>query len=406
VTSAEKRSGKSRLLEVLHELAAGALATANISDAALFRAVAEHKPSLLFDEVDAIFGPKARDREDLRGMLNAGHRRGQKVYRCGGPKMTELQEFEVFCPKVLAGIGELPDTIADRSIPIRLQRKAPGEQVARVRQRELAAEATPLRERVAAWARCHADALQAARPDLPSELDDRAQDGAEPLLAIADLAGGRWPHRARSALVVLCAGRQAPDDDSVGVRLLADIRVAFDAGKTDRLPTDRLLDRLAADDEAPWATWKGSGLTPRSLATLLKRYAIRSRTIRLADDSTPKGYLREQFEDVFGRYLPAKPGSIRHNATTPMNTEDSAVFYLPQDRRVADSREPENPDEHWDVADVADVADRTSENDRNGVSEPSAAAHRETSWNGDGGADDEELLERAERILSEHGGST
>jgi hypothetical protein len=381
VTSAEKRSGKTRLLEVLYELAARARATANTSDAALFRAVTQHKPSLLFDEVDAIFGPKARDREDLRGMLNAGHRRGAKVSRCGGQNMTELQDFDVFCPKVLAGIGELPDTIADRSIPIRLQRKAPGEQVERVRHRDLEADAAPLRESVAAWARGYTDALRIARPKLPDELDDRAQDGAEPLLAIADLAGGEWPHRARSALVALCAGRQAPDDDSLGVRLLADIRVAFDSGKTDRLRTDRLLELLAADDEAPWASWKGSGLTPRSLATLLKPYAIRSRTIRLADDSTPKGYHREQFEDAFGRYLSSKPGSIRHNATTPMNTEHSAVSYPPQDWRVAYSREPENPDEHWDVA---DVADRSRENGRNVAPQVPGGTHGNGSGNSDG----------------------
>ena len=97
VTSAEKRSGKTRLLEVLELIVRSPLPTANISDAALFRAIGSLTPTLLFDEVDGIF--RARDREDLRGLLNAGHRRGAVAYRCGGKKMTELESFPVFCAK-------------------------------------------------------------------------------------------------------------------------------------------------------------------------------------------------------------------------------------------------------------------------------------------------------------------
>jgi hypothetical protein len=76
ITSAEQRSGKSRLLEVVELLVWKPLPTANISDAALYRAIAKMQPTPLFDEVDAIFSAKARDREDLRGLLNAGYRRG------------------------------------------------------------------------------------------------------------------------------------------------------------------------------------------------------------------------------------------------------------------------------------------------------------------------------------------
>jgi hypothetical protein len=121
LTSAEKRSGKTRLLEVLELVVHEPLPTANISDAALFRAIKELGPTLLLDEVDAIFGGKAREREDLRGLLNAGYRRGAVARRMGGAKMTTLEAFPVYCPKAFAAIGKLPDTIADRSIAIRLQ---------------------------------------------------------------------------------------------------------------------------------------------------------------------------------------------------------------------------------------------------------------------------------------------
>ena len=199
IRSAEKRSGKSRLLEVLGLLVARPLMTANISDAALFRAITAQRPTLLFDEVDAIFGRNARDREDLRGLLNAGYRRGMRVYRMGGQQKTTLEEFEAFSPKALAGIGELPATVADRSVAILLKRKAPDEPVARFRRREVERATEPLLDRIHAWADANLDLLREARPEIPDALDDRAADGWEPLLAIADLAGGIWPERARWA---------------------------------------------------------------------------------------------------------------------------------------------------------------------------------------------------------------
>lgn len=193
IVSAEKRSGKTRLLEVLELLVRSPLPTANISDAALFRAIAELSPTLLFDEVDAIFGKKAREREDLRGLLNAGYRRGALARRMGGPRMTTLESFPVFCAKAIAGLGELPDTITDRAIRIQLERKTRDERIERFRRREVEAEAQLLRERLADWLEPQLDELRAARPQLPDKLDDRAQDIWEPLLAIADLAEGDQP---------------------------------------------------------------------------------------------------------------------------------------------------------------------------------------------------------------------
>jgi hypothetical protein len=356
VNSVEKRSGKSRLLEVLGLLVARPLATANISDAALFRAIAERSPTLLFDEVDAIFGPKARDREDLRALLNAGYRRGGYVYRMGGAKMTTLEPFEVFCPKALAGIGRLPDTVADRSIPLVMKRKAPGESVKRFRRREVDPSAEALRGQVEEWAQSHIEALMEARPEIPAWLDDRAADGWESLLAISDHAESDWPDRARRAALELSASEER-EDDSFGVQLLADIHRAFEDRSIDRLATSELLDTLAADDEAPWADWHGKGkMSPRSLAALLKPYEIRSRSVRLDSGETPKGYLREQFEDAWRRYLPSQ---ALQSATTPQPaslTEKQPDSICHTTLSVADAEEGANPHEQRDVADVADKA--------------------------------------------------
>jgi hypothetical protein len=320
ITSPEKRSGKSRVLELLALLVHRPLRAANASEAALFRSIGgDNPPTVLMDEVDAIFGPKATgNHENLRALLNAGFQRGTPMLRCvgDGAKM-EPKAFHVFCPKAFAGIGELPDTIADRSMPIRLKRRAPSEQVEKFRIREARAEAQPLHDQLVEWAAESVDRLAGARPSMPDELDDRAQDVIEPLLAIADLVGGHWPELARRAVVELRGVRN--DDETLGSRLLADNKTVFDRLGVDRIATKELIEALSEDDEAPWRTYShGLPITARKLAGLFANYEVRSRTIRFADETTAKGYLRESFEDAWSRYLPSLPVSSRHNVTTRM----------------------------------------------------------------------------------------
>jgi hypothetical protein len=309
ITSAEKQSGKTRLLDVLELLVAKPWRVITPSEAVVFRKIDADTPTLLLDEVDAIFGPKANANvEGLRALLNAGNRPGTLVPRCVGPSQ-ELKSFEVFCPKALAGIRDLPDTVADRAIPIRLKRRAPGEPIHRFRRRDADDAGHPLYESVRSWAEYHAPALTEMRPPLPDELSDRAQDAWEPLLAIADEIGGEWPDRARSTAVAL-SGVEAHDDESAGVRLLFDVRAIFAAKATDRISSATLAAELHELEESPWSEWFGKPITQHGIAKLLKHFEIRPRTVRLDDEATPKGYKLEQFEDAFARYLPEK------NATT------------------------------------------------------------------------------------------
>jgi hypothetical protein len=301
LTSAEKRSGKTRLLEVLELVVHEPLPTANISDAALFRAIAELSPTLLLDEVDAIFGGKAREREDLRGLLNAGYRRGAVVRRMGGAKMTTLEAFPVYCPKAFAAIGKLPDTIADRSIAIRLQRKTREEQVERFRRRWAQPEGGSLRDCFADWLEPQLDYLRESRPELPEELDDRAQDCWEPLFAIADLAGGDWPDRARAAALEL-SGNGEREDDSMTARLLNDIFSVFENGAGDRLRTADLIAHLAEIEESPWGDWYGKTISPQGLSKLLRPHRIKTMPVKV-EGETVRGYKREQFAEAFHRVL-------------------------------------------------------------------------------------------------------
>jgi len=310
ITSAEKRCGKSRLLELLELLVGGPWLTSSVSAAVLYRTIHETHPTLLLDESDATFNGNKEFGEALRGVLNSGHRLGGKASRCerAGEKFVS-RDFETFCPKAIAGIGKMPDTIADRSIPIRLRRKPPGTEVARFRRREVEPEAAELRTLASDWAMERLEVLAEMRPELPECLSDRQQDGAEPLLAIADLAGGEWPARARAALIELLTGTVA-EDQSVGVGLLGDIRNVFHSTGRDRLTTSEMLDRLKQDETLPWGEFSnGRPLTPIGLARLLKPFGIVPGTIRL-EKGTAKGYLRQSFADAWARYLPLPPQAV------------------------------------------------------------------------------------------------
>jgi hypothetical protein len=240
------------------------------SEAAIFRKIAQDRPTLLLYEIDAIFGGFSERTEPLRAILNAGNRPGATVSRCVGDKGDQVKDFPVFCAKALAGIdtGRLPDTIRDRSIKIGMRRKTAAEPVARLRRRHADVQAEPLRQQLREWGERAADALREAEPVLPSELDDRAAEGWEPLLAIADLAGGEWANRARTAAVALSASGDG-EEQAPGLILLAAIREAF--GTQDRMTTTDLLAAVNQDDELPFGGWRdGRGMDSRGLARLLR----------------------------------------------------------------------------------------------------------------------------------------
>ena len=122
ISSPEKGCGNQILRYVVSVLVPRPLPTENLSVAVLFRVIESRRPTVLADEYDAWL----RDNEELRGMFNAGHRRGGQALRCIG-KSHEVRAFNVFAPAVLCGIGSLPGTLYDRSIVIRLERAKPGE---------------------------------------------------------------------------------------------------------------------------------------------------------------------------------------------------------------------------------------------------------------------------------------
>lgn len=304
--SPEPGSGKTRLLEMTENLVPRPVEAVNVTPAYLFRKVgdADGSPTILFDEIDTVFGPKANNNEEIRGLLNAGHRKGAVAGRCVVKgKEIHTEEISAYCAVALAGLDDLPDTIRTRSILIKMRRRAPGEIVEPYRRRLHAPEGLELRAQLADMIGGAELELQRAIPKMPEGVMDRDADVWEPLLAIAEKAGGAWPELARVAAVTLVTDAKE-GEPSLGVKLLADVRVVFE--QEDQMRTDRLLEGLWALEESPWGDIRGKPLDARGLARRLVKYNVRPKTIRTVD-GTAKGYSRESLHDAWVRYLP--PGS-------------------------------------------------------------------------------------------------
>jgi hypothetical protein len=344
LSSPTKRCGKTTALRVLRGLVYRPLPASGISAAAIYRTVEKHQPTLLIDEMDAM-----KDNEDLRGVLNSGHTRDLAfVIRVTGDGANmEPRRFSTWCPKVLAHIGRLPGTLEDRAVRIPMRRKLPGESRERVRRRQLALTLLPLQRKLLRWSQDVLETVAGARPELPDSLDDRALDNWEPLLAIADAAGGDWPVEARKVALAL-SGERANDeaDDNPGVLLLSDLKTLIEAGDVDvinGLAAEEVCNALRGLADRPWRSWgKGKdGLQPVHLARLLRPFGCVPKPIRSGSQSGIRRYAHASVQDAFGRYLPPIPIDPQHPQQVPM----------PQRA---------NPLDPTPVAGVADVAGQES----------------------------------------------
>jgi putative DNA primase/helicase len=320
VESPEKRCGKTTLLSILSRLANRPVAAANISPSAFFRVIEEMRPTLLIDEADTFL----RGNDELRGILNAGYTRDTayvvRVTQADGDSRSSegsaarpgprsagssLLRFSCWCPKVLAAIGRLPDTLADRCIVIRMQRKTIHEDCERLRNFEV----SNLRERCAQFVNENRAAIGSAEPEIPESLHDRAADIWEPLFVLADLAGGDWPHKARVAAEALATGAQGRSP--IGAFLI-DIYCGIALTKTDRISSRDLVAWLNGFADRPWHELPGlrivncgqrKAVTELWLAQQLRPYGIRPKTIRISD-KTQKGYTEADLLEPFTRYVP------------------------------------------------------------------------------------------------------
>ena len=331
--SPEPGSGKSRALEATDPLVPRPVHAVNCTPNYLFRKVSDKdgSPTVLFDEIDTIFGPRAKDNEDLRGLLNAGHRKGAVAGRCvvrGATIATE--ELPAYCAVALAGLDDLPDTLMTRSVIVRMRRRSPTEQVEPFRHREHAPEGNEIRDDLANWVQIVQDG---AWPEMPEQISDRNADVWEALFAVADAAGAEWPQRARTAAVTLVTDvTQSPP--GLGVLLLTDVRAVFIEADHDKLTTETILKALNAMEESPWGNIRGNPLDARGLARRLSRYEIKSKTIRIGEQ-VAKGYDRADFFDAWSRYVPRDSSVTSDTSDTVTSAgSDSSVTSVTSDTKV------------------------------------------------------------------------
>lgn len=292
IESPQKRCGKSQLLTVINALVFRGLMVSNLSLAALYRAMDKYHPTLLIDEADSFLD----DSPELRGIINAGHSRATaRTLRVGGENRDELEIFDSFGPKAIAGIGKRRETITDRSIVISLRRRRQDEEVEVLRQDRLIY--TDLRGQCAGWAEQNIEELRDRDPDMPTT-NDRAVDNWRPLIAIADLCG--WGAEARQAALALT---ELGTDESAAAMLLQDIHTLFTDGGVKRLSSGEIVAALAAMQERPWPEWRqGKPITARQLARLLAPFRIAPVQLKFGGENT-RGYRLDQFADSFSRYI-------------------------------------------------------------------------------------------------------
>ena len=349
LTSPTKRCGKSLLLEIVAEFVHRPFPTSNATPAALFRTIEQDAPTLLLDEADRAFaGPQANP--ELTGIINSSQRRRlAAVTRCVGDN-HEPRRFVTWCPKALAGIGELPDTIIDRSVVIHMERKPSSVRLPGWRDRDRA-EIERLRRQLARWTNDHAGQILEARRRLafPSGLKDRARDGWEALLAIGEVAYGEWAGdggRAWAACEHVSArGDGAPDD---GELLVLDMHQVFtEAGDPDALPTSRVLGALHEMEDRPWGDWKGRGpMKAQTLAFLLKRFGVRPQDVWVAEqEKVLKGYKRETFAYIWEQYGAVEAARSREPRAAIDDFADSGS------RGEMNASRPENPEKAPPVLD-------------------------------------------------------
>lgn len=305
LSSPTPRCGKTTTLSVLRALTHRALPASNITAAIVFRAVEAWHPTLLIDEADS-FLPQ---NEALRGILNCGHQKDLAwVLRleAGRDGNYKPRRFSAWCPKAIALIGELPATLADRSIQVKLRRRLMTEQVDRFRPSKF--DGTPIRGRILRWMKDHQIELT-SETETPASLNDRAADNWQPLITLAAAAGGDWPGKARGAAMALSG---ETEDEAAGVMLLVDVVYIFEDLASDYLPSSEIIQHLVAMEMRPWLDWHhGKPITARHLARLLAGFGIAPGTKRFGE-KTARGYSREQFTEPAARYTHFRPDTPTH----------------------------------------------------------------------------------------------
>jgi putative DNA primase/helicase len=336
-TSPAPECGKTTLLTFLSATVARPLSSSNLTASIVFRAVEKWKPTLLIDEADTFLG----DKDDLRGVINSGHNRGAAYVLRAVGEDYEPKRFCTWAPKAIALIGKLSPTLSSRSIHIRLRRKAQSERIIELRADRLGPLA-PFGQKAARFAADNTIGLHAAEPKIPDELYGRSADNWRPLLAVADVAGGKWPELARRVAKELSG---SASEEVAGIMLLEDLRAIWEKQQTHALHSQDIVKALVAMEGRPWAEWRhDKPLTKTQLAALLEPFGITPKQV-WATGRNLQGYEREAFTDTFKHYLSGPRGDQNPRTLDTLETKDFEENETLERNRGLGFRNPRNPNE-------------------------------------------------------------
>ncbi|HLJ26735.1 MAG TPA: DUF3631 domain-containing protein [Candidatus Angelobacter sp.] len=322
IQSPHKQSGKTLCLQLLNLLCEDPALTSGFISNLTLRMKLEPVATLLLDECQGAVGTRARSKAPALRALLAGS------YHLGLGYTSAVEDYNVFCPKAFAGRGQLPEELADRSLPIILEplkncvaqppgsparagfsrdgaTSAANKKVERFHLRQATEDAEPLQQRLSAWAEQNLPALEKLPPypeeDFPPNLSPRRQDLCEPLLQLAAMVGGEWPTRARQALTAIFE-QEAAFHLQTSLQLLAAVRDCFaHHAFPERLSTAVLLDWMHSLPERPWDV--DGRLSAHSLARLLSAFHTHPRLQRIGSANPARGYQLEDFKEPWKKHL-------------------------------------------------------------------------------------------------------
>ena len=252
------------------------------------------------DEAENLTSRRSERTQSLLALLQAGFKKGAKIPRVG--RGREVEFFDVYCPKIVLGIGSFPDTLLDRSIHVLMQRKRPAEQIDQFRIRTAREQAEVPRREIQQWSKAEREAVASTyHGQQINFVRDREADLWEPIFAIASIAVPRRVEELKQIALRLSGMKAKLDtDETEGLKLLADVRRVFDALELNAIRTERLLQELRSLPESRWGD-----LTSYRLSRLLAPFEISSRQLWM-DHKNKRGFESADFKSAFERYLPKR----------------------------------------------------------------------------------------------------
>ena len=207
--------------------------------------------------------------------------------------------MSLWCPQVIAGIGEFGDTLVSRSISIGLSRKGINEEIIYLDDAYFDAQAEA-RTSIENWSNALDPTVLLRVPVVPDGVGNRMRDNCLPLLQIAQLAGLSWIEKCNDAIEELEIKRKAEAAALTVNDLLLDLREVLRTFSGPEIGSSALLELLQSLSEGDWhVANNGRTITSKWLAKQLRPYSITPYRRR-----TGNVYMLADFEDAFNRYLP------------------------------------------------------------------------------------------------------